>query len=130
MTAQRRDRSDSRKKSRSRLRPAKAGAEQASTGSGEVFKAIFDNAVDGIAIAGARSKMFEEVNPMFCRMLGYTRDEILKKGVADIHPAEDLPHVVDEFNKQAKGLISLSKDIPVKRKGTGASSMQTSTPSL
>jgi PAS domain S-box-containing protein len=33
--------------------------------------------------------------------------------VTDIHPEKDLPNVIEYFNKQARGELSLAKDIPV-----------------
>jgi PAS domain-containing protein len=48
-------------------------------------------------------------------MLGTTREEILTLGVKDIHPAEHLPHVVEEFERQMRDEIELAADIPVKR---------------
>jgi PAS domain S-box-containing protein len=49
-------------------------------------------------------------------MLGYSPDEIKDLTVTDIHHEEHLPHVVQQFEKQAKGEFSLACDIPVTRK--------------
>jgi PAS domain S-box-containing protein len=51
-----------------------------------------------------------------CRMLGYSREEILCLGVADIHPREALPHVWDQFDRQLRREITVAKDLPVRRK--------------
>jgi len=53
---------------------------------------------------------------MICQMLGYSLEEIQNLGVVDIHPKEDLPYVIKQFEKQTEGESALAKDIPVKRK--------------
>jgi PAS domain S-box-containing protein len=52
---------------------------------------------------------------MICSMLGYSNDEIKNLTVMDIHPGEDLTHVLDQFEKLARGEITLAADIPIKR---------------
>ena len=49
-------------------------------------------------------------------MLGYTREELENLSVMDIHPEEDLPHIIEQFEKQSRTAITLAGDIPVKRK--------------
>lgn len=80
------------------------------------FKTIFDNAADGIIIADVKSKKFYMANNVICRMLGYSSEEIVNLGVMDIHPEKELPYVFGQFEKQAKGELGLSKDMPMKRK--------------
>jgi PAS domain S-box-containing protein len=82
----------------------------------EEFGAIFDNAGEGILIADSESKKFHLGNNAICRMLGYRPEEIKDLGVMDIHPEKDIPYVADQFERQAKGDFSLSRDLPVKRK--------------
>jgi len=84
--------------------------------SGEMFKNIFDNAGDGILVADMEKKTFLMGNKSICRMLGYNPEEIHNLGVMDIHPEKDIPYVIAQFEKQAKGEISLVRDLPVKRK--------------
>ncbi|MEJ2690657.1 MAG: PAS domain S-box protein [Deltaproteobacteria bacterium] len=79
-------------------------------------RTIFDKANDGILIADAEEKKFLEANRRICEMLGYSMEEILKLGVADIHPAEALVAVQDVFERQMRGEIALAECIPVKRK--------------
>jgi len=80
------------------------------------FRSIFDNAGDGILIADPEKKKFVMGNNAICRMLGYRPEEIENLGVMDIHPEKDVPFVIDQFERQAKGEFSLSRDLPVKRK--------------
>lgn len=80
------------------------------------FRAVFDNAVDGILIAESESGKFHSGNSMICRMLGYSEEEIENLGVSDIHPEPELPFVIEQFEKQSRREINLAKDIPIKRK--------------
>jgi PAS domain S-box-containing protein len=94
----------------------KKKAEEALWESEQRFKAIFDNAADGILLADMENKKFYSGNRMICQMLGYSQKEIKNLGVMDIHPKKDIPYVLEQFEKQASGEITLAYDIPVKRK--------------
>jgi len=91
-------------------------AERALRESEERFRVVFESAADGVLIADAKDKRFGACNPAMCRMLGYSPEEILCLGVADIHPAEDLPGVLDQFERQIRKEIALATELPVKRK--------------
>ena len=80
------------------------------------FKCIFDNAADGIVMADTQNRKFHTCNKKFCEMLGYSGEEIKNIGVADIHPKKDLPHIIDQFERQLQGEFTLTKNLPVKRK--------------
>ena len=80
------------------------------------FKSIFENAPDGMLVADTKTKGFYLGNEVICRMLGYKKEEIRHLRVMDIHSKEDLPYVIEQFEKQAKGEITLARNIPVKRK--------------
>ena len=80
------------------------------------FRTIFDKANDGILIADVENRTFVEANRTLCDMLGYSKDELCRLGIADIHPKESLPAVLDVFERQQRGEISLAENIPVKRK--------------
>ncbi len=80
------------------------------------FRALYDNAIDGIQLTDTDTKKFIDGNNAFCRMLGYSLEELKNKTVMDIHPKESLPYVLEQFEKLAKQKITLTKDIPVKRK--------------
>ena len=82
----------------------------------EKFRAIFDSALDGIVLSDVETKRFAIGNPAICRMLGYSPEEITRIGVSDIHPQQDLPHIIEQFEKLSRGEIQLVEDIPVKRK--------------
>lgn len=81
-----------------------------------LHRALYDNAPDGILLANTEDRRFADANASFCRMTGYSREEILDLGVTELHPEKDLPEVLRQFEKQAKGEISLAENIPVMRK--------------
>ena len=80
------------------------------------YRAIFEGSCEGILVADIETRRFRYANPAFCRMLGYSEEEITRLGVTDIHPKESLAHVVSEFEAQARGEKNLSSDIPCLRK--------------
>ncbi len=80
------------------------------------FKAIFDNARDGIALTDPETKKFLFGNAYLYRMLGYTAEEFVGLGMSDIHPAEAMPRVLEEFERHRRGDKRAATDIPVKRK--------------
>lgn len=82
----------------------------------EKFKAIFDNTLDGVLIADIQSRRFILANNMICKMLGYHIDEIMKLGVMDIHPEEDLPYIIEQFERQCRNEIASGMNTPMKRK--------------
>ncbi len=82
----------------------------------EMFRIIFENALDGILLADFETKKFIISNPAICRMLGYSSEEITQLGVMDIHPEADIPYVIEQFEKGVRTENSLAADIPVKRK--------------
>ena len=82
----------------------------------EKFRTLFDNAIDGIMLAEIETKKQYIANKMMCQMLGYNIKEIKNLSVIDIHPEKDLLWIIEIFEKQARGEISLIENIPVKRK--------------
>jgi len=82
----------------------------------ERFRIIFEGALDGILLVNTESLQFIIGNPAICHMLGYGIEEITRLGVADIHPKQALPHVLEQLERLLRGEIQLAADIPVKRK--------------
>jgi PAS domain S-box-containing protein len=80
------------------------------------FKAIFDNAADGILLADVENKKFYLGNKAICQMLGYKLEEIKNMTIWDIHPKEQISFVSRDFEKRARKEVVLAEDIPVKRK--------------
>ena len=80
------------------------------------FKAIFDHARDGIAMAETKSKKLTAGNASFCRMVGYSPEELTGLNIADFHPPEALAEIVHGFERQVRGEIDLAHDLPMIRK--------------
>ncbi len=56
------------------------------------YRTLFDYAPDGILIADPHST-YLDANPNMCRMLGYTREELIGMHAADIVPPAEVPHI-------------------------------------
>jgi diguanylate cyclase (GGDEF)-like protein/PAS domain S-box-containing protein len=91
-------------------------AEEALRESEEKCRTLLDSAIDGILVADIDTRQFFLGNRMICEILGYSKEEIQNLTINDIHPLEDLPYIIGEFEKIARGEITLTEDIPVKRK--------------
>ena len=82
----------------------------------ERFEKIFNNAPDGIHLVDPETRKFIIGNTKFCEMIGYKPEEIDTIRVDDIHPKEDLPYVLEQFEKVFNREIEVAMDIPVKRR--------------
>jgi len=66
---------------------------EAALGASEArYRSLFEQAPDGILIADARS-YYVDANPSICRMLGYTREELIGLHASDIVVREEHPEV-------------------------------------
>lgn len=91
-------------------------AAQALEESEQKFRAILDSAVDGILVADGLTHRFVTANRAICAMLGYPEEELFGLGLEDIHPADALPYVKEQFERQLSGNIRVAQDLPVRRK--------------
>jgi diguanylate cyclase (GGDEF)-like protein/PAS domain S-box-containing protein len=91
-------------------------AQQELSKSEDLLRTIFDSVQDGIIVADAQTRRYLMGNVSMCRMVGYSLDELLKLSVNDLHPTEDLPHVVNEFERIAMLATGIVQGVPVKRK--------------
>jgi len=82
----------------------------------ERFRSLFESAQDGILLADKESRRFIAANAAMCALLGYSQEELLTLGVADIHPSEQLPQVIQEFDRMACGEVPQLNDIRILRK--------------
>jgi PAS domain S-box-containing protein len=80
------------------------------------YKTLFAGAAEGILVADLKTKQFSHANPALCRMFGYTKEEFMRLGVADIHPKESLDHVLSEFEAQGRGEKTMAPELPCLRK--------------
>jgi PAS domain S-box-containing protein len=77
---------------RKRAAEARDRSENALRESEARYRALVEQAPDGIFIADVQGR-YTDVNPAGCRMLGYTRDELLGKTKADLLAPEDVPRL-------------------------------------
>jgi PAS domain S-box-containing protein len=82
----------------------------------ELYRLFFEKCLDGMLIADAETHQFYDCNKAMEEMLLYDTEEIKKLRVEDIHSKEDLPYVMEGFEKLLKQEVSMARDIPVKRK--------------
>lgn len=54
----------------------------------ERFRRIFDHSNDAILLIDPMQDEILDANPVACRMLGYSHQELLSLGISDIHPDE------------------------------------------
>jgi PAS domain S-box-containing protein len=80
------------------------------------FQTLFESGAEGILVATVKERKFKYANPVICRMLGYTQDELTKMSIDKIHPPESLEYVTEQFNLQASGKSNFAADIPCLRK--------------
>jgi PAS domain S-box-containing protein len=77
-------------------------AEQALERSEILYRSLVQQASDGIFIADP-DRRYTEVNDAGCRMLGYTREELLAKRMGDLVDAEDLQRMPLQIDRLRRG---------------------------
>lgn len=70
------------------------------------LKALFDQAPVGIAKFDTNTGRFLSVNPEYCRIIGYTEEEIMKMNFQQITHPDDLQLDLDNMKRLKKGEIS------------------------
>jgi len=80
------------------------------------FRPLFDASPQGILIADSETRTFFYANPAACKMLGHTQQELLERGVGEIHPPEHVQRVAAEFDALARGDKAIATDVPCLRK--------------
>lgn len=66
------------------------------------YRTLFDYAPEGIAIADLNGR-YLEANPTFCQMLGYSREEMKTKSVADVVLPSEVSHIAPAFSEVGSG---------------------------
>ncbi len=77
---------------------------------------IYNEMVEGCLITDIETKRFVRVNSSFCRMLGYTEEELLAASLQDIHPPEEVTNDLRRFQQVAESQRSINESRPVLRK--------------
>ena len=91
-------------------------AESALRESEKKFRAIFDNANDGMILTDLKTGKLSMANKGICRMLGYRQEEMEGFDVTDLHPKEELAYVKEQMAGQVKDAFMPARDLPMLRK--------------
>ena len=83
-----------------------------------LFRALFDNAIDGIVLIDIETKKLSLCNRAMLSMLGY--DSMPEDGLSiqQIHPEMDFPRVFEQYERIIKGETKLIRNIPVTKKSS------------
>lgn len=91
-------------------------AQKALIDSEQKVRTVLNGLPEGIIVAEQEGGSFVYVNDTFCRMLGYTMEEVLQLKVPDLHPLEDLELVMEAFQLMMRKESSVAHNLRVKRK--------------
>ncbi|MCX6036990.1 MAG: PAS domain S-box protein, partial [Chloroflexi bacterium] len=83
-------------------------AEKELRNSEERFRRVFDDGPLGMAVTN-KQYHFVQVNAMFCQMLGYTEQELIKLTFKDITHPDDMGDSIKKVHELEKGNISVYK---------------------
>ena len=77
---------------------------EAAEASGARVREVIEQAAEGIFIADLQGR-YTEVNAAGCRLLGYSREELLGKTILDLIPAEDVPRLWQSKEQMLTGTV-------------------------
>jgi PAS domain S-box-containing protein len=80
------------------------------------FHAVVDSARDGILVTDQETHRFVMTNAAILKQTGYSETELLSLSIPDLILPAVLPHAMEQFEKQGRGEIGLSSEIPILRK--------------
>jgi diguanylate cyclase (GGDEF)-like protein/PAS domain S-box-containing protein len=81
------------------------------------YRRLFEAALDGILILDAETGAITDVNPFLIDMLGYSRDEFIRKKLWEVGAFKDIEASKDAFQALQKNEYIRYKDLPLKAKG-------------
>ena len=81
------------------------------------YRCLFESARDGILIVDAVTGMIEDVNPYLVNMLGYTREEFIKKKLWEVGAFKDIDASQQAFKALQKTEYIRYDNLPLKTKG-------------
>ncbi len=81
-----------------------------------LYRAIFDSIGDAILVADEEDRRLLLGNRAACEMLGCSAPELATLRVQDIHPAEEVAHVLSLFERQLRGELPVAESVPVVRR--------------
>ncbi len=78
------------------------------------YRRLFEAAQDGILILNAETGMIEDVNPYLINMLGYSRDEFIKKKLWEVGAFKDIEANQKAFEMLQKDEYIRYEDLPLR----------------
>ena len=80
------------------------------------YRRLFEAAQDGILILDAETGMIEDVNPFLINMLGYSREEFVKKKLWEVGAFKDIKASKEAFEALQEKEYIRYEDLPLKAK--------------
>jgi PAS domain S-box-containing protein len=80
------------------------------------YRRLFEAAQDGILILNAKTGMINDVNPFLIYLLGYSREEFIKKKLWEVGAFKDIKASKDAFLDLQKKAYIRYKDLPLRTK--------------
>jgi diguanylate cyclase (GGDEF)-like protein/PAS domain S-box-containing protein len=80
------------------------------------YRRLFEAAQDGIMILDAETGMINDVNPYLIKMLGYSREEFLKRKLWEVGAFHDFEANVSAFRDLQKNKYSRYENLPLRAK--------------
>src|SRR5512134_3672537 len=80
------------------------------------YRRLFEAAQDGILILDAETGAITDVNPFLIDMLGYSREEFIRKKLWDVGAFQDTKASKDAFQALQKNEYIRYKDLPLRSK--------------
>ena len=90
--------------------------EEALRNSELMLKTVLGSTQDGIAVADAETLRFRFCNEAFCRMIGYSRDELRNLSVPDLRDPKNMPAVRAVIEEVKRGRADLIPEMPMERR--------------
>ena len=72
------------------------------------FRVLFEQTADGIVLADATGR-YVDVNPAACRLLGYSREEMLARTIPDMLEPDEWSRIAPEIDRCADGQVMRSE---------------------
>lgn len=80
------------------------------------YRRLFEAAQDGILLLDAKTGMITDVNPFLVNLLGYSREEFVKKSIWDVGAFQDIKANKGAFQSLQDNEYIRYKDLPLKAK--------------
>ncbi len=83
------------------------------------LRAMNEGMFDGMLILDLESRRFARANASICQILGYSETELRSMSVTDIHPADEVPAVLQRIQARIEGRFQGHADTRLLRKDGG-----------